>query len=103
MEHKGTKTIETNRLLLRKFCAEDTNAAYANWTSDEKVTEFLRWPTHTFVETTEMVIKDWISDYKCNLLIVDGDDLKFEKNPEDFEKVTDMIDAKMYGLFSEQE
>ena len=26
MEHKGTKTIETHRLLLRKFCAEDINA-----------------------------------------------------------------------------
>ena len=45
MEHKGTKTIETDRLILRKFCAEDINAAYANWTSDEKVTEFLRWRT----------------------------------------------------------
>lgn len=33
MEHKGTKTIETHRLLLRKFCAEDINAAYMNWTS----------------------------------------------------------------------
>lgn len=22
MEHKGTKTIETNRLLLRKFCVD---------------------------------------------------------------------------------
>ena len=26
MEHKGTKTIETHRLLLRKFCAEDINS-----------------------------------------------------------------------------
>ena len=48
MEHKGTKTIETDRLILRKFCAEDINAAYANWTSDEKVTEFLRWRTPRF-------------------------------------------------------
>ena len=37
MEHKGTKTIETKRLLLRKFRVEDINAAYINWTSDEKV------------------------------------------------------------------
>ena len=62
MEHKGTKTIETNRLLLRKFCAEDINAAYMNWTSDERVTEFLRWPTHTSMEITEKVIKDWIKE-----------------------------------------
>lgn len=62
MEHKGTKTIETKRLLLRKFCAEDINPAYMNWTSDERVTEFLRWPTHTSVGTTEMVINDWIKE-----------------------------------------
>ena len=62
MEHKGTKTIETDRLILRKFCAEDINAAYANWTSDEKVTEFLRWRTHTSVEITETVIRDWIKE-----------------------------------------
>ena len=64
MEHKGTKTIETDRLLLRKFCMEDVHAAYQNWTSDEKVTEFLRWPTHSSVETTETVIRNWIREYE---------------------------------------
>ena len=42
MNHKGTKTIETERLLLRKFREDDAEAAYRNWTSDDKVTEFLR-------------------------------------------------------------
>ena len=46
MEHQGTKTIETERLILRKFTADDLSAIFHNWTSDEKVTEFLRWPTH---------------------------------------------------------
>ena len=41
----------------------------------------------------------WIKDYKGNLLIVDADNIKFGNNPEDFEKVTDMIDAKLFGLF----
>lgn len=62
MEHKGTKTIETDRLLLRKFCLSDAGAAYKNWTSDEKVTEFLRWPTHTEIAVTESVIKDWVTE-----------------------------------------
>lgn len=62
MKHKGTKIIETNRLLLRPFCVDDINAAYKNWTSDEKVTEFLRWPTHKNVEITERVVKDWIKE-----------------------------------------
>ena len=62
MLHKGTKTIETNRLILRKFTVNDVEAVYKNWTSDDKVTEFLRWPTHTDIATTETVINEWIAD-----------------------------------------
>ena len=60
MEHKGTKVIETDRLTLRPFCIDDVNPAYKNWTSDEKVAEFLRWPAHTSIEITESVIKGWV-------------------------------------------
>ena len=45
MEHKGTKTIETKRLLLRQFHKNDSEAMFKNWESDSKVTEFLRWKT----------------------------------------------------------
>lgn len=61
MVHKGTKTIETERLILRKFTNEDAKAAFHNWTSDDKVTEYLRWPTHTDLSVTERVIKDWVT------------------------------------------
>ena len=44
--------------------------------------------------------EEWIKDYKGNLLIIDADHIKFGNNPEDFAKVTDMIDAQMFGLFS---
>ncbi|MBO4916928.1 MAG: deoxynucleoside kinase [Bacteroidales bacterium] len=43
--------------------------------------------------------EQWIAGYKGNLLIVDADNVKFANKPEDFEKVTDMIDAKLFGLF----
>ena len=43
--------------------------------------------------------EDWISGYKGHLIIVDGDNLKFEGNQDSFRQVTDMIDAKLYGLF----
>ena len=62
MKHKGTKTIETDRLVLRPFCIDDIDAAYRNWTSDEKVTAFLRWPAHSAPEVTAQVIKDWIKE-----------------------------------------
>ena len=43
--------------------------------------------------------EDWIETYKGNLIIVVGDVMNFEESPHDFQKITDMIDAKLYGLF----
>jgi hypothetical protein len=34
------------------------------------------------------------------LVIVDGDHLKFESDPEAFRQITDRIDAELFGLFS---
>ena len=63
MNHLGTKTIETERLILRKLTLDDCDFAFKNWTSDPKVTTYLRWPTHTSILTTKMVFKDWINAY----------------------------------------
>ena len=62
MNHQGTKTIETERLLLRKFRIGDAPAAYRNWESDAKVTTFLRWQTYTDPDAAERVIEEWVRD-----------------------------------------
>ena len=41
----------------------------------------------------------WIKDYKHRLLIIDVDTVKFENKPEDFQYITDKIDAELFGLF----
>lgn len=64
MNHLGTITIETPRLLLRRFVKEDAAAAFQNWTSDEKVTEFLTWPAHESQAVTESILQDWIDSYR---------------------------------------
>ena len=64
MNHCGTKTIETDRLILRAFRLVDAPAVYKNWTADDKVTEFLRWPPHADISVTECVIHDWIKQYQ---------------------------------------
>lgn len=43
--------------------------------------------------------ENWIKDYKGNLIIVDRDNTDFENNPQDFQTITDRIDAELYGLF----
>lgn len=43
--------------------------------------------------------ENWIKDYKGNLLVIDADNIKFGNNPEDLDKIVNMIDARMFGLF----
>lgn len=66
MEHKGTKTIETERLLLRQFNKNDVEAMFNNWESDSRVTEFLRWQTAVDISEAEAVLSDWIRGYENN-------------------------------------
>ena len=42
-------------------------------------------------------------DTSVNLKILDSLTITSELGPEDFEKVTDMIDAQLYGLFPQSE
>ena len=46
--------------------------------------------------------EEWIKTYPGKLIIVDGDKLKFESNIADFQRITEQIDAKLYGLFPEE-
>lgn len=64
MKHLGTRTITTERLILRRFTLEDAQAMYHNWASDPDVTRYLTWPAHGSVEITQMVLCDWIADYE---------------------------------------
>ena len=45
--------------------------------------------------------EDWIKEYDGHLLIINVDEIKFENRPEDFQKITDKIDAELFGLFPE--
>ncbi len=64
MKHTGTQPLQTQRLLLRRFTLEDTQAVWTNWANDPEVTEFLMWPPHTDLEVTKKVLLDWISGYE---------------------------------------
>lgn len=63
MNHMGTATLETKRLILRKFVIEDAQAMYENWASEDEVTKFLTWPTHANTDVTKKVLTDWINNY----------------------------------------
>ena len=63
MNHKGTVTLETERLILRRFILEDADAMFKNWASDAEVTKYLTWPTHTDASVSQTVISSWMELY----------------------------------------
>ena len=55
--HTGTQTLETPRLVLRRFTAADAEAMFANWANDPAVTEHLTWFPHGKVENTRALLE----------------------------------------------
>ena len=62
--HKGTKTLETSRLSLRKALPAEADAMFRTWASDGEVTKFLAWPTYTQVETAHEILGIWVKNYE---------------------------------------
>lgn len=63
MEHKGTKRLETERLILRKFELSDTQNMFDNWASNPNVTKFLIWQTYTNTDDVRAYIQSRIDSY----------------------------------------
>ena len=53
-----------------------------------------------YLEGLNKRYEDWIADYKGNLVIINGDEVKFGDSEEAFQQVCDKIDANLYGIFS---
>ncbi len=64
MNRVGTQRIETKRLILRRFRAEDAEDMFRNWASDPEVTKYLTWPVHSSVDVTRRLLEDWVSRYE---------------------------------------
>ena len=64
MNHTGTQTIRTGRLILRRFTVNDAEAMFRNWANDPEVTKYLTWPPHGDVEVTRNLLKSWVAEYE---------------------------------------
>lgn len=81
MNHIGTKELETKRLLLRRFQESDDKAMYQNWGSDDEVTTYLSWPTHSSIEVSREILGKWVSEY-CSLKTYNWAIVLKEESPE---------------------
>ncbi len=64
MDDIGTKTLETERLILRKFKASDAYAMYEGWCRDERVTQYVTWLPHKRIEETKALVNMWLEAYE---------------------------------------
>ena len=63
LNHQGTQTIDTTRLILRRFTEHDAQDMFNNWATDHEVTRYLSWPVHTDVEVSKKILFGWIASY----------------------------------------
>jgi len=66
LSHKGTETINTERLLLRKFEKDDADDMFKNWANDKEVTRFLSWEPHNDADVTRKIVEQWVNDYEIS-------------------------------------
>lgn len=64
MKNLGTVTLETERLIIRKFNVDDGIYMYNNWASDDKVTKYLKWPTHKAKGMSQSYVNWLIKNYE---------------------------------------
>lgn len=57
MKHQGTVTLETERLILRRFAVTDAEAMFRNWASSEEVARYLTWEPHENPAVTEAILR----------------------------------------------
>ena len=64
LTHTGTQTIETERLILRKFEYTDDEAMLKYWISDEKIQSLYSEPIYTTKEAVKELLDKYIGSYE---------------------------------------
>ena len=62
----GTQTIETNRLILRRFSLSDAGSAYENWASDAELQDAYGEPAYATVRETTELLEKYMKKYAQN-------------------------------------
>ena len=66
LTHTGTQTIETERLILRRFAYSDDDAMLKYWVADEKIQSLYSEPTYETKEAVKGLLDKYIGSYERN-------------------------------------
>ena len=63
-----TVTLQTPRLILRRFVMDDADAIYHGWATDERCIRYISQTAHKDIEDTLMRLSFWIDEYEDGAL-----------------------------------
>ena len=63
MKAIGTQTLQTKRLILRRFVESDAEAMFENWASSAENLTYVTWDPHPDVDVTRNSIRNWVASY----------------------------------------
>ena len=66
LTHIGTDTIETERLILRRFEYSDADAMLKNWVADKKIQSLYSEPVYSTREAVNELLDKYIGSYEKN-------------------------------------
>ena len=64
LRHNGTNTVETERLILRRFRYTDDDAMLKYWIADEKIQPLYSEPVYTTKEEVKELLDKYIGSYE---------------------------------------
>lgn len=64
LTHEGTKTVETERLILRRFEYSDDDSMLRNWIADEKIQTMYSEPVYSTKEEVKGLLDKYIGSYE---------------------------------------
>ena len=63
MKAIGTQTLQTKRLILRRFVESDAETMFQNWASSVENLTYVTWDPHPNLEVTRNSIRNWVTSY----------------------------------------
>ena len=67
MKHLGTRTLEAERIVLRRIEAQDYKQMYENWACKEECSKYFPWSVVTDIEVYKKRVLTWVNNYKDDL------------------------------------
>jgi ribosomal-protein-alanine N-acetyltransferase len=63
INHRGTQTIMTSRLILRRFTLDDSKDVFERWTSSYENSRFVMKCPHDNINQTEQILLEYVNSY----------------------------------------